>query len=182
MPWMLPLGLVSGVFMSPCASNQTSPSFCSLLPQVAREPRDRPHRDRVVAAQHDGQRRRPPRPRRRGRAAAAGLEDLLQVLQAEGRRDLRLLDRDREVARSRRPRSRAPRRAPRGGPRRGAPTGPCPRRGVRRRGRAGRRSTSRGGSPSRDPTANVVSTLTRRAAARLTLLGAAPIILAGSGP
>ena len=51
-PCTLPLGEVSGVFRSPCASIQRTPP----TPRAAREPAERSERDRVVAAEHERQR------------------------------------------------------------------------------------------------------------------------------
>ena len=49
MPWTLPLGVVSGVFRSPCASNQSTPPG----PWTRGQPAERAERDRVVAAEHE---------------------------------------------------------------------------------------------------------------------------------
>ena len=137
MPWMLPLGLVSGVFASACASNQTRPSFCCAVGGGARARRSCPsRRSGRRPARRAAIPRRAPRPR--GRAAAADLEDLLQVLEARVAGALRLLDLDVQVApvvdlvaerRDLRVRLRP----------RGKPRGPCRRRGGRRRGRGERR-------------------------------------------
>ena len=48
-PCTLPLGEVSGVFRSPCASIQSTPP----TPVRAREAAERAERDRVVAAEHE---------------------------------------------------------------------------------------------------------------------------------
>ena len=61
MPWTFPLGLVSGVLMSECASIQSTPPGAV----HRREPAERPERDRVVAAEDE-----------RDRAGADLLDDL----------------------------------------------------------------------------------------------------------
>ena len=98
MPWMLPDGLVSGVFMSPWASNQMRPTFCFLRAVVVRHAGDRPHRDRVVAAEHQRQAARGERLLHLVTQAFAGRLDLLQVLELRIADRLGLLDRHVDVA------------------------------------------------------------------------------------
>ena len=52
MPWTLPLGLVSGVLQSACASNQIRPSDSFCAAEVAHGSRDGSHRDGMVAAEN----------------------------------------------------------------------------------------------------------------------------------
>ena len=49
MPWTLPLGLVSGVLMSECASIQSTPPG----PCADARPAECPQRDRVVASEDE---------------------------------------------------------------------------------------------------------------------------------
>ena len=51
-PWTLPLGLLSGVFISACASIQIKPSFSPRRRKNCETPRDRSHRDGMIAAEH----------------------------------------------------------------------------------------------------------------------------------
>ena len=77
-PCTFPVGRVSGVFRSPCASSQSTPP----TPRARREPAERPQRDGVVAAEHERQRVLLERERDEpGDAAARGL-DLGQVARA----------------------------------------------------------------------------------------------------
>ena len=100
MPWMLPLGLVSGVFMSPWASNQMRPMRSSLLAWNARDAR------RWCPWRSSGRRPAPPAGARRrapastsSRTRLAGLADLAQVLHPRIAGVVRLLDGDVDVAR-----------------------------------------------------------------------------------
>jgi hypothetical protein len=82
MPWMLPDGVVSGVFMSPWASNQMRPMDCCFFLRWGRG-RGRADRHRVIAARTTGTHRpRAPTPRRspaRGRSRGSGLVLELRV-------------------------------------------------------------------------------------------------------
>ena len=97
MPCTLPLGVVSGVFMSACASIQSRPTFCSVLAEVLR------HTGDACRWRWSGRRpstsgtwrRRERFSTMRGRAAAGG-GDLRQILGVArpGGQALGLLDRD----------------------------------------------------------------------------------------
>ena len=135
MPWTFPLGLVSGRLRSPWASIQSTPPG----PVRTRETAERAERNRVVAAEHE---RKPARRARLGDDVGdprAGLQDLLQVAHAlvADRGRLRLRRSGRCPGRCTCGRAA---RSARRDPRSGSPTGPCRRRGARRRGRARRRS------------------------------------------
>ena len=124
-PCTFPLGLVSGVLMSECASIQSTPPG----PCTDGEAAERAERDRVVAAEHERQRapRTSPRPRARRcartcRGSRAGSARARRGARSPRRRPSRRCPR-------RAPRSRGRRGAPRD-PRTGSPTGPCRRRGV----------------------------------------------------
>ncbi len=183
MPWMLPLGLVSGVLASACASNQTRPSFSRAPVEVARQAGDRAHRDRVVAAEHHRQRcPAATASPTRSRSRLADLEDLLQVLEPRVAGPLRLLDLDGQVApvlhlvaegRDLRVHVRP----------RAAPRVPCRRRGAPPRGRGARRSAStRGFAMPVDGRADA-STPPRQASTRggCERARSAHLTLAGSG-
>ena len=119
-PWTFPLGVVAGVFRSPCASNQIAPP---LRPVHRRHSAEGPERDRVVAVQDD--RRGPPRLHTCDGAgdALAGLLDLGKGVPSDRRWRS---PRRRQSARCPSRRSRSPAR--RGGcrdPRTGSPTAPC---------------------------------------------------------
>ena len=128
----------AGVFMSPCASIQSSPiSLPARRGEIGRRA-DRSGRQRVIAAEDD-----------RERALLERLVDLLVELLADARdfADVFLRrvalgpgfgDRARPDCPCRRPCSPC-RRAARQGRRCGPPTAPCRRRGGRRRDRAARR-------------------------------------------
>ncbi len=133
-PWTLPVGDVSGVLRSPCASIQSTPPD----PVLAREAAERAERDGVVAAEHERHRSLLERPADETGDLPAGREDLRQVagalvllLRRLEHRRLDVAPVDAAVARDR---SAAPR-----APHSGSPRGPCRRRGAPPRGRGRRR-------------------------------------------
>ena len=145
-PWMFPLGDVSGVFMSACASTQSSPTGRPALAVVERLRRDRARsrssgrrRATTGIAPAVERRRAPSRAARRSTSThlAAGTSTCasptgqhLGLLHEDGAQLLHVAAEPRQPRREARDADRA--------------TGPCPRRGARRRGpcgpRRGRRS------------------------------------------
>ena len=94
MPCTLPLGELSGVFMSACASIQIRPIFSPRVADSSRHARHGAHRHGVIAAQH--QRQLCPSRQRRFhhlRQTRAGLGDLRQItgIFVQNRQAFRLL-------------------------------------------------------------------------------------------
>ena len=133
-PCTFPDGLVAGVLRSPCASSQIHPR----RRRGAREPGERPERNRVVAAEHERHRAARDRFSDERGDTRARLEDLRQVTRALVAQRRRLRAAPSSRCRGRGPRSRATGADPRD-PRSESRTAPCRRRGGSGRGRGRRR-------------------------------------------